>query len=154
MKCGSSKFFIRMKLWPFRVRPEVHLGHSLVSLIVGCGGLGKEPGVLLWYFCTFFFHICGLELLGQEVAFVFVLTFLRGPFLCSHSHGLFIAFYSSHFLTCKRNSSLFLKTPGIRKSRSLNFFQNSRLVHLTAIIAIGYYKNYLCIYFEKHLFII
>lgn len=105
-------------------------------------------------FLYIFFHICGLELLGQEVAFVFVLTFLRGPFLCSHSHGLFIAFYSSHFLTCKRNSSLFLKTPGITKSRSLNFFQNSRLVHLTAIIAIGYYKNYLCIYFEKHLFII
>lgn len=78
----------------------MHLGHSSLSLIVDCGGLGKEPGVKLRYFLYIFSISIAWKFLGQEVAFVFVHTVLRGPFLCSHSHGFFNAFYSCHFLTC------------------------------------------------------
>lgn len=54
MKNYFYKFFTRMKLWPFWVRPEMHLGHSPVSLIVTCGDLGKELGEYCDIFCTYF----------------------------------------------------------------------------------------------------
>lgn len=143
-----------MKLWPFWVRPEMCLGHSPVSLIVACGDLGKEPGEYCDIFCTYFPYLW-LGIFTARRLDLFLFSESSGDLSSVHFHMDFLnTFYSSHFLICRRNSSLSLKTLGIRKSRFLTFFQNSRLVHLTAIIAISYYKNYVYIHFKKYLFLI
>jgi len=77
MKNVSSVFFTGMNLWPYCIRPEVHLACSPVSLIVACGCLGKEPGVIPQHFLYIFSILCQSvtwRLLGQEFASVWVLS--------------------------------------------------------------------------------